>query len=213
MRKISFHLYFSALIIAMVIFVAGLYLGFTISETARSALAEEMQDIEFTFYSSELLFLLEPSVEFCPVYGEQLGLLDRKTAQIGAKLEYLENVKKEFDFDLKRKYFVLEAETYLLAEKFREICDYNYSLILYFYTRDCEGCIEQGHILDEVKRKFGESVRIYSFDLSIGSSVAEALARKYAVRKTPAVIVDGKLLEGLSSREEIEKNLIFHNFP
>jgi len=203
MRKISLNLYFSAFIVSLIIFMLGIYAGIKIEQKTQDLLMQELLGIEQRTANLELLFTLDDSKDFCPVFEDELNSVDEKTMLLGKELEYNEEVKKVKDVELKRRYFVLEAESYLLALKIKKMCDANYSLILFFYKPDCPECIDLGNTLTKVKEEKKDLARIYSFDVSLESKVVEALLRKYGVVSAPSLVIDETGFSNLKKKEEI----------
>lgn len=203
-RKISFSLYFTALLISTIIFAAGVFLGKALERGNLDSISANVDAINLRASSLEILYLAGDSHEFCPVYFEELGKMDNEVEKLGYKLTYLEESRGITDAELKKKYFMLEANAFLLSQKVREKCSGNYSTILYFYSNlNCTDCGMQGRELLEVKKRLGEKVRIYSFDGDIGSAIANALKLKYNASLYPSITMNNKTLSGFRDKDEI----------
>lgn len=207
-RKISVSLYLAALLISAIIFAAGILVGKAIEQDNLNLISQNVDSVNLKASSLELLYLIEETPEFCPVYKDELYNLDTRTEELGYKLSYLEDSKGVSDPELKKRYFLLEAEAFLFSQKVKEKCGANYTNILYFYSNsNCTDCKQQGYELVKLKQKLGERVRLYSFDGDLGSSIVDALKSKYNVEKYPSLVIMNKTLAGLRKMEEVERML------
>jgi len=192
----------------VIIFSVGIYIGSILSASATEDVSRQVKDISQRIESAQLLSLLEESNEFCPFYVSELGKLDDETERVGYKLTFLEQKQGVVDENLKKKYFILETETYLLSKKINNKCGMNNTLILYFYShKECEKCREQGEVLLAVKEELADTkkVKIYSFDGELGSEIADALEKKHGIKTYPSIVIDDKVNSGFLSKELIEK--------
>jgi hypothetical protein len=209
MRKISIGLYAGAFLLSLLIFLSGIYVGQLIDESSMKTISSEVQDVSQKVASVQLLLLMEAnSSAFCPVYSSELDAIDDEVERVGYKLTYLEEDRQMNDPDLKKQYFVLQAESYLLSKKVREICDDKSVLLINFYSNeDCENCKAQGNEIlkarDELSGKV--NLKLFSFDGDLGSPVADAFARQYNVSSYPTIVIDGKAYPGYMTATEIEK--------
>lgn len=204
-RKISLSLYLTAFLISAIIFAAGIYTGKLMEQSNINSLSAKVDAANMRASSLELMYLSDDSPEFCPVYQEELFNLDSEVESIGYRLSYMEDTKGITDAALKKKYFMLEAQAFLLSQKVREKCGANYSTLLYFYSNsNCTTCKQQGIELLEVKKELGEKIRIYSFDGDLGSAIVDALKAKYNVMQYPSIVVNkNRAIGGLKNKQEV----------
>ena len=201
-RKISFNLYITALVITVLVFSLGVYVGMVIDESAKDKVEGELLTLEQDLYLSRVLFLVEDQVgEFCPIYSERLEAVDEERELIGDRLEYLESVRGLYDEELKERYYYLEFENYLLMKKMQNDCGEDYVLVLFFYDSGEESG-EQGEELDAL-RASDSNVKVFSFDGSSESAIVEVLKEQYSVDSYPAVVIGGELVSGLHSAAEL----------
>ena len=78
-----------------------------------------------------------------------------------------------------------------------------------FYADWCGPCRRQGPILEDLKKKMGDSVDIRKIDVDENMD----LANKYGIRVVPTLIIekDGRVvhtLEGVTGAESLEKMLL-----
>ncbi len=203
MRKMSVPIYAAAFAISVLIFAVGVYVGGAMDQVVKDSIYSDLQNVYVKAQSSELLILLEDSPAFCPVYAEEADRIDSETSGLGTKISYAEDVRGISDPELKKQYFMLEAQAYLISKKVKEQCEDGSDLILYFYSNeDCSACAEQGHVLDTV-RASRDDTKVYSFDGKLGSSIVTALKNQYGVSSYPAIVVNGQAYNRFVGAEEL----------
>ncbi|MBN2122365.1 hypothetical protein JW721_04930 [Candidatus Micrarchaeota archaeon] len=202
-RRISIGTYLAALILTILVFSLGIYVGMIIDEQAQGEVERGISSLEDKLYFSRILMLAQEEIgEFCPIYSENLEAVAAERELIGDRLEYLEEVRGVYDAQLKESYFYLELENYLLLRKMQDQCGGSQVLILFFYGEG-EGSLEQGAVLDSLRAKNG-NVKVFSFDGEMDSSAVEALIESYGVHSYPSLVIDGQTVSGLQSLVEIE---------
>ncbi|MCK4714503.1 MAG: thioredoxin family protein, partial [Candidatus Aenigmarchaeota archaeon] len=102
---------------------------------------------------------------------------------------------------LKKDYMELSLKAWLLSLSVRDKCGSEKTPLLYFYSRDCEDCIEQGEILDNV-RASGE-VLVYTIDLNLDSEPVSIVREAYGIESTPAIIIGEDSYQGLVSQARL----------
>ena len=201
-RKISLNIYLTALVLTVLVFSLGIYVGMVIDENAKLKVEGELVELEQDLYLSRILLLMEEEVgEFCPIYSEKLEAVDAERELIGDRLEYLESVRGIYYEELKERYYYLEFENYLLMKKMKKDCEEDYVLVLFFYD-ESEESKSQGEELDAL-RASNPNVKVFSFDGNSDSAVVEVLKEQYSVDAYPAVVMDGELKAGLHSSAEL----------
>lgn len=208
-RRLSVPIYIGAFLISLVIFIIGIYIGTIIDTSNLSSISEEVSDISEKVASVQLLLLSGGnSSSFCPVYLSELDSIDKEVERIGHKLSYLEEVRGIYDNQLKKEYFILEAESYLLSEKVKTLCGDDSVLLIYFYSnKDCERCGEQGTEILKARDLLLQErvdVKLFSFDGELGSPVAEALEMQYNVTAYPSIVINGKTYAGYHDSEKLK---------
>jgi hypothetical protein len=208
-RKISTSLYALAFILTVIVFSAGVFVGTLFDQNNQELISDEVVDISSKLESTQLLMLLdENSSAFCPIYMSQLDSINDEVEKIGHKLAFLEDEKNVVDVPLKKSYFVLEAQSYLLSKKLNSRCGENNTLLLYFYSN--VNCIECGQMGNEILSardtisNGANTIKIYSFDGELGSPVADALKAQYGVHTYPSIVVNGELFSGYMDQSEIK---------
>ncbi|MEW6722652.1 MAG: hypothetical protein AB1324_05305 [Candidatus Micrarchaeota archaeon] len=206
-RKISIPIYVGAFVISLMIFVIGVYIGYIIDTGNLSGISEEVGVISEKVASVQLLMLSEGnSSSFCPVYLSELDGIDAEVERVGYKLSFLEDEKGIYDNELKKKYFILEAESYLLSKKVKELCGDDSVLLINFYSNQaCQRCRDQGSEILKARDALSGSVdvKLFSFDGTLGSPVAEAFETQFNVTGYPTTVINGRAYPGFMTSEEL----------
>ena len=208
-RKITLSLYITALVISIIIFLVGIFVGTLVDKSIFEGVTGEVSKISDKMAALQLLLLMEDnSSSFCPVYSAELDSMDSEVEAVGYKLSYLEDQKQAFDVDLKKRYFTLEAESYLLSKRVKQLCGDNNILLINFYSnKNCDSCRTQGDEILKAKEYFKAqniTVKLYSFDGELGSPVADAFAKQYGVTKYPSVIINERTYGGYQDFEKLK---------
>lgn len=133
--------------------------------------------------------------------------LNKELSEMAKKVKFMENQLGSDDervFLIKDQYSLLQIKDYILKKQLREKCGEKFSSILYFHNLDCEKCKEQSIVLDEIHARYPD-VRIYWFEYESRNPAMETLVSMFAIKNTPALVVDDNKYEGFQSLEEIEK--------
>lgn len=209
-RRISLWLYAAAFAMSLAMFLTGLYVGSIIDRSNVENISTDVMRISERVSSLQLLLLMdEEGPHFCPLYSSELAAIDEEVELLGYRLSFLEDTKQIMDPELKKRYFVLEAESYLLSKKARSLCGGDEVLLINFYSNlDCDDCIAQGQEIlrmrDALSSK-GRSIKLYSFDGTLGSPIADALAARYGVTTYPTVVIEDVSYPGYRSSDELAR--------
>lgn len=209
-RQLSIPIYATAFIISVMIFVTGVYVGNLIDKSNLQDISGEVSSISNKVASVQLLLLMEGnSSSFCPVYLSELDSIDDEVERVGYKLSYLEDQKQVYDQDLKKQYFVLEAESYLLSKKVKELCGDKSALLIHFYSnKACTNCKQQGIEILKMRDDLSSrniTVKLFSLDGDLGSPVADAFKSQYSVTAYPSVVINGRTYSGYRNAEELKQ--------
>jgi len=207
------HIYIFASVLTSIVFLSGILFGFLINVQTSEMLKEEFKDFAREIEAENInLVLYDMSVinETCDKSSHMIKDIIDKTSETGKKLEIFEESKK-IDLptykNLKKDYTLLQTKYYLFAKKLKSRCNYNYSIVLYFYGPNCEKCRDQGIILTALKRKYEEDLLIFSFDCGLDISTISAFKNIYRIENFPTLIVNDKKY-GFLSINELEKILL-----
>lgn len=201
--------YFIVFLITLGIFATA----FWISNYFSSKKVEEIKGIQdkisMDILSSETQYSLLQDVSCKDV---TTSVLSKELGNLADKIEYGEQNFGSSDqiTELKKYYSLLEIKDYLLMKRISERCGRQFVFVLYFYTTEdnCSECTKQGYALTALREKYPD-FRVYSFDYNLDISALKTLISLYDVNDTklPAMVINGHLVEGYRSMDEIEKIL------
>lgn len=198
--------YVIVLFITSTIFISGLWLSNYLSNKKINQLKSIESTISLDLMSSETQFDLLQELSCKDI---STTVLSSELNSLADKITYSENnigLKNVDVISLKKSYSILEIKDYLLMKRITERCGEKSIFILYFYKNDkCDDCTKQGYVLTSLREKY-PNLRVYSFDYNLDLSAIRAMISLYKVTDNlPAIVINGKVYNGLQSLEEIEK--------
>jgi hypothetical protein len=205
-NPIDWKKYLIVFLITAGLFVTAIYLSNYFGDKKIDQLKAIQDKISIDILSSETQFSLLSELS-CKnisdsVFSPELG-------ELGSKLEWSQDHLGDMEevSYLRKYYSLLQIKDYLLAKKVSERCGVKSAFILYFYTTkdNCSECEKQSVVLTSLRAQYPE-LRVYSFDYSIDLSAVKSMLSIYKIKDTelPALVVDGDLLTGFRSIEELE---------
>lgn len=212
----SWSIYGVALALSIVMFLLGIYVGQIVDSSSKTDISKDISALSQQMASVQLLLLADSTqnnassaTSFCPVYLSQLSAIDHQVEDVGYRLSYLEDVKHLYDNDLKKQYFLLEAQSYFLSKKVKTLCNENSVLLINFYSNsNCAKCNDQGAEILKARDELLDKkvkVKLFSFDGDLGSPVADALKNQYGVTSYPSIVINDSLYPGYYDKTQLEK--------
>jgi len=128
-------------------------------------------------------------------------LLDYEITRLGETGEEFKNLKK--------KYTSLLIRNWLFFKEFKENCNSNMSIVLYFYSNEyCDDCSQQGAVLTYMQRKY-PVIKVIALDADLDMNVMKLMKRLYNIEEVtePVLIINEERHEGLKSRDDLEEIL------
>ena len=210
MRVTNTKIFLGALILTTAIFVMGLLLGLVI-EGKRVEYIEkssQTQKLDFESLKLQLLYLSSlEGVESCPAFSASLSMNIRETEKTRERLEgYLtDGVAYNDEFTiLKREYVISQLNYWILARKTKKLCNSDFVTVLYFYSKKCPDCENQGFILDYLKKLFGDRLLIFALDQEFAEEpMIQVIASAFNVSESPTIVVEDKVLSGFREKEQL----------
>lgn len=214
-KKYRKHLLVTSLLVTLVVFSAGLLMGWALDHYKVNAVVDSLRqsELDTASFVTEREFMDAVGIESCEVLNDRTAEMSRRLAGLGRELEKLSASAdfKKADFDyMKRKYFIMEFQQYALLQQTMEKCD-GYVTVLYFYRVGQDESERQGYVLDELVREFSSDdeykLRVFSVDGDYEKEplVTTAMAY-YNVTGMPSLIVSGdEKVEGFISRGELRQ--------
>jgi glutaredoxin len=211
------RVYLLAILSSLLLYVVGVFTGAMILGYSDSKSSQELAGLqdEIRGYSQDLesieleqLYLASGQSELgCKFILSSLNRVQSDLGYFWAKLpEKLEVFESENPTDesyenLKREYMKVSLKAWLLSLSVKEKCGEDITPILYFYSRDCEPCIEQGSVLDQAREERG--ILVYTIDLNLDSEAVTMVKDAYGIESAPTIIIGDKAYQGLVNLREI----------
>lgn len=211
------RVYLLAGLTSIMLYVVGVFTGALIYNFTESKTSEEFSRLhgEIDSYGRDLesieleqLYLASGQGELgCRFIVSSLNSvqsdLDYFWRNLPEKLEVYEmdNPPDEQYESLKRDYMAVSLKAWLLSLSVKDKCGEDINPILYFYSRDCPDCIEQGSVLDEF-RESGDAM-VYTIDLNLDSEAVSMVRDAYGIERAPALVVNDRAYQGLVSGNQL----------
>jgi len=138
------------------------------------------------------------------------NVLSQELNTLAQKLTYSEQNLNNNSSDLlrlKTYYTLLQIKDYLLMKKISVKCGTKPVFILYFYSKDCTECEQQGYVLTYLREQY-PNLRIYSFDYNLDNPALHTLISLYKVKNTlPALVINDKVTNGFIDKDKLTATL------
>ncbi len=193
-RKLSLELYHAAAFYTIILLVIGFLAGYVYDKYLTDNLRNNISSVSDLSFTSEILYALEGSEEFCEIYPSTMKRVEEETWRIGSVLDQLENDNR-LPEDLKMKYFDMELRDYFLTKRAYESCNISSIILIYFYSNDVEKCFKcssEGFELTIARNTLlenNESIKIYAFDGDADHEIVKYLKSKYSIDTYPSIVV------------------------
>jgi len=209
MRKISFDKYFLVFLMTFLIFIIGILLSQTITSKSSKEILKTQKEVKNYLLSLNLQF------EIASEYICRVDVFDltKEKVYLGRQIDVLEkNLGKENEIvkDLKQDYSLLSIRQWLLVKQFKEKCNENINIILFFYSNEINASESesQGYVLDYLYEKYPDGLVIYAFEIEENTPALNTIKAIYEIKKAPSLVVNERLFTGFQSKEKIEELLI-----
>jgi len=221
-QKINYLRHLSILILTIMIFIIGIYIGTSVEQERVKQLYSEFQDqsLDFNNIATEnnyLNYLIEKKVinstnnnVSCDlikgIYYTSIKNLDDSRLKLENYIN-LGKVKVDEFSRLKKFYSNLQIDYWLSANKINNIClNSNMNTILYFYKnkKDCPSCEDEGIHLNYVKQKLKDNILIFSLDADNNEGPIKLLKQIYGVnyRELPVLVINDNIY-GFKTNNEV----------
>ena len=208
----------SAVIISALLFIGGVVVGYSINREKLSAIESDMSDVTRAVENFQLQFLFFDVLgenAACPLLIATVADINKASYEIGSRLTAQDSPDQIQDYteyvNLKREYSRVLVSYWLLANKLKETCKSNANTIIYFYSKDCLACDDQGFILSYLKSKEEEDLLIFALDAELDEPSLKALKEYYNVKEFPTLIINGAVYGGFQSEQELRNALGLKN--
>jgi hypothetical protein len=202
-------------IVSFVLYLAGVFSGIFANNLIEKTVNSEISEIRNTIDNSALdLKGVQLQQLFMDNFQakDQCKFLDLQITQLYPQLKFYWDILptrlEEYDkktklsdeyISLKREYIRLSLRFWLISTKnYNECNNHDFIPILYFYTKDCENCLEQGEEFDRFNQEMSEenkTVIIFPIDADFKEDTVFLLKQYYEIDSYPATVVDNRLIQ------------------
>jgi hypothetical protein len=212
-RKISIDKYIIAGIITFLIFSLGLTLGLVIENQRYDVIEKVNQEQETKYLSLQLQYIYLSTFSNynnCPILATTLkGTITDLSNSLSNLISFEEDSDEQSNQKkiVQRRYILDNLRYWLLARESKQKCNLEIVPILYFYTKDCPSCPNQGTILTYYKKIFGEQVLVFPINLDLRNEepMVEIVMNQFNITKYPSLIIDNKKYEGVVRNEQLNE--------
>ncbi len=209
-------IYFYAGILTIVLYVLGVFTGVYISQRSPSQqiftqLNSEIQALKKNLESIQLqqLYISSEAGMGCSFLISDINKIQEDLGyfyqRLPKKLEVYESsgeTDQQYE-ELKKEYMLVSLRVWLLSSIAKDKCKKDVVPILYFYSKNCTECIEQGNVLDNI-RNSTPSIAIFTIDLNLDEQIVKTIKDTYGIKKTPALVVHNTLYGGFMNFETVK---------
>ena len=215
MLKSNKNVFWEALIITIVIFLAGLFLGMLVEMSNSNQIANLYTQSEISLADATTTFQLTEEFEFsCDIIKETNIKFANQIYEEAKLLELYEDSGKLTDSMklLHKKYDLLRTLLWTSNQKSLNRCN-NYNILVYLYqygSEDTEIKATQNvwsKILLDIKNQ-NENILLLPIAADQNLTSLDLLVKEYEITQFPALIIDNKeILYNLKSTESIQSFL------
>ena len=196
------------ILIITITFIIGILLGKHLESREQGDVTRFIKHLELNTESFLVEQELLGAAKDCGLTEERINSLSSELYNLGIMLgmqDAEENLGKDNYNLLKKKFHLMQIRTYLLYNTFRENCDTEELIILFYYGRDNPGSKEQGKILDEIVKQY--PVNVFAIEFNYTQELT-FLENSYNISEPPAIVIDyGQTKHGLTDYEEVVNSI------
>ena len=204
----------------IILYFMGILTGYFVQVELLSKTEEELEKVREEFYDYnqnleniqlEQLYLTTHQGELsCKILVSTIDEMHNNLAYFWSKLpsklevyEKYSEVQPEY-VKLKRDYTLLSIRTWLLSLDVKKKCGEEIIPALYFYSRDCDSCIDQSYVLDELK-KDNPNFSAFIVDFNLDEPIVKIIKNVYNVTEVPSFVINERLYSGYQNLEQMKK--------
>jgi hypothetical protein len=207
MPNLNWKKYLWTLLITVAIFITAFTLSNYFNDKKINNLKDIADKISTDIMSSETQYDLLAESSCKDITS---NVLSQELNTLAQKLTYSEQNLNNNSSDLlrlKTYYTLLQIKDYLLMKKISVKCGTKPVFILYFYSKDCTECEQQGYVLTYLREQYPD-LRIYSFDYNLDNPALHTLISLYKVKNTlPALVINDKVTNGFIDKDKLTATL------
>jgi len=205
-------------ILTIAIFIAGFLFGIYVERMGLEDVKQRLTEIDNLWNDARLLQsniqkFSKNITNYCDYLLDENLKIGDKIYEEGIKVERQGEsnrfVLSEFILE-KRRYALLDLQFWVNSIELRELCNANYSTVIFFYSHFDELAeqVFQGRVLWDLKQKCGPNIIYITFPMDLDISTLNVIKEIYNIQKIPAILINETvLLESPVSMTELEKYL------
>lgn len=208
------HVAITALFITLFLLSTILLIGRVMNDQRQDAIDSRIERLHTDLAEIQTFFLLSEvygDEMACLTFDQKIRDLDRSIWDLGIRLDQYraaseEFTKSEFYREQKRVFNENQLIYMTLLRSLKDRCTFDQPIVAYFYTNSsaCSKCDDQAHVLTAINTRMGDDVAIFSYDLELGITSIDLLARYYeADTDLPCTVVEGETFCGIHSRQQL----------
>lgn len=207
------HVLITSLFITLFLLSTMLLIGRMMNEQREDVVNAQIDRLHADLAEIQSFFLLSETYGdemACLAFEQKLRDLDSSIWDLGIRLDQYRAASEEFTrskfyLDQKRIFNENQMVYMTLLTSLKDRCDYDQTILAFFYTNSsvCDKCDDQAHVLTAVNLRMDQDVAIFSYDLELGITSIDLLARYYNVDELPCTVVEGIPYCGIHSRAQI----------
>lgn len=204
----------------LILYSLGVLTGYFFQERVLSKTEQELNEVkdEFFVYKQNLdnvqleqLYLSTYQGELnCKILISVINGMQDKLAYFWSKLPSKLEVYEKYSeiqpdyVNLKRDYTLLSIRVWLLSLNVKEKCGGDIIPALYFYSKDCDECINQSYVLDNVKKEY-PNFSAFIVDYNLNESIVKVIINVWNVTKVPSFVIGDRLYSGYQNLTQMEE--------
>lgn len=204
-----------AILFSILLYVTGTLTGLYANKIFAEQISQDLNEIQSQLDNSALdikniqikQYYLDnfdaDKCRFLDIYNDhQLKLIENFWSTLPTRMEeYEKNNKVTQDYiAIKREYIRFSLRYWLTLKNSNEECKNKEIIpILYFYTQDCQDCLQQSKEFD----KFGETIKqinktaiVFPIDADFEEDMVTILKEYYEIEIYPTTIINHQVIQG-----------------
>lgn len=195
-----------AFAISVALFAAGVLIGYSFNAVKVDVTTRQIGEMRSDVENLQLEFMYLDTMGLqhaCPVLEQESNRLVKKLDSFG---EELTNYEEANDFgsnfyELKDTYHFLQLRTWLLQERMKRECGNDIVTVMYFYSKNCPACQQQGYTITYLKQNLEDRLMVFALDTGWQQPMMNALTSDFKVESTPSLVINGRLYGPLGKED------------
>lgn len=200
------------------IYALNMFLGERREDVVTEKMEEIIEEFEEVETSAYLMRFLQEKNDTCDILVSELNFLESRLWNLDIRIKEYREISRDFasdEFYIKEKKRLNRREIIHLSmlDELKKICDYQQTVILYFYG-ECEKnrlCEQQGLVLTYINQRIDPEIAIFSFDADLDLPSVNSLMKLYNITEYPCVVIEDHTHCGLHNSMELRELMCKYN--